>query len=698
MEASGAMLILLQALLIFILSVHCQNSCDWGKYGDNCNKDCPSTCLTNPVRKLKHCQKETGRCSEGCVPGWFDDLCDKACGKNCLRNICNRQNAICTHGCTGNYTGELCNIRKVVPETPTKAPSDSNSTQPTNASSDSNSTQPTKASSDSNSAQPTNLAAILAPVFIVIIIVTIIIAVVMFRLRKCKAIRTPRGQPDKRARSDENTSLMEKPPAPAQNTSSQDEEIQGTLTLQTDLPYELMRDITDIFVETDSFKKVKEKLEKFGHVTISGGPGAGKTPVALMLGAEFRKRRYEVVLVEDVGTFQLSECLCKSKDVCVIFDDVFQNAGPSIDVHRLTQVLYELHGHCEPWTSKLERGYHNLQQTPGTEHRSNDHPNLYFIFTTDTKKFQCAMSKFKDPIFFQYWSIVDVTKLKDEEKKAIWMKHKSHFKCQTNVDVKMIIEYKDIIGFPLTCKLFSSHMPFQKLKESFFEMPVYHLKRELDMIVNQLDDTSLKLLLTSLCCSEQKLKHRKSELHTKCDNKVQNTHLRDVLALVSCSHPLIQDMCMSAILDTKPELFLHNCSLAFICDHVRDQQHDTAPAEQTVIYFPGAHSDVITARLAEAVADGTFSNYIMHPIWKRGEVADKVQQMLGHEGTMSRDTKHSILHYSCFLGNNDAIKRLLPNCDINRRAVNGWTPAMFAVAGGQMDSLDLLVKHKADIT
>ncbi|XP_046555196.1 serine/threonine-protein phosphatase 6 regulatory ankyrin repeat subunit B-like isoform X2 [Haliotis rubra] len=491
---------------------------------------------------------------------------------------------------------------------------------------------------------------------------------------------------------------MEKQSAPAQNTSSQDEETQGTLILQTDLPNELRKGISDIFVETDSLNKVKEKLEKFGHVTISGGPGEGKTSMALMLGAAYRRHGYEVVLVEDVGTFQLSECLCKSKDVCVIFDDVFQNVGPSMDVHRLRQVLYELHIHREPWTSKLERRYHNLQQTPGTEHRSNDHTNLYFIFTTDTKRFQCAMSKFKDPIFFQDWSIVDVTKLKDEEKKAIWMKHKSYFKCRTNVDVKKIIAYKEIIGFPLTCKLFSSHVPFQKLKESFFEMPVYHIKRELDVNVSQLDDTSLKLLLPSLCGSEQKLKHRKSELHTKCDNKVQNTHLRDVLVLVSCSHPLIQDMCMSAILDTKPELFLHNCSLAFICDHVRDQQHDTAPAEQTVIYFPGAHSDVITARLAEAVADGTFSNYIMHPMWKRKEVADKVQQMLGDEGASSCDAKYSILHYCCFLGNNDTIKRLLPNCDINRRAVNGWTPAMFAVAGGQMDTLDLLVKHKADVT
>ncbi|XP_067653391.1 serine/threonine-protein phosphatase 6 regulatory ankyrin repeat subunit B-like [Haliotis asinina] len=673
MEVSRAMLILYQTLLIFIFEANGQNSCDWGKYGENCNKDCPSTCITNTVKKQIHCQKETGRCSEGCVPGWYEDLCDKACSKNCLRNICNRQNGICTFGCSGNYTGEFCNKRKasVVLEISKEAPS------------------------DSNTAQPTNLAAILVPVFLVVIIVFIVI--VYFCVDFCRRKRKSRPTPTRYASSDEAASLVEKQPETPQCTSTEDQDTPTTLTLQTDLPYQL-KNTSDVFFETDSFKKVKEMLEKFGHVTISGAPGAGKTSMALMLGAEYRTQGYEVVLAEDAGTFQLSNCLCKDKAVCVIFDDIFQDVGPSMDVHRLRQVLYQLHGHLEPWKSKLERRYNNLQRSPGAERRSNDHPDLYFIFTTNTKKLLCAKSKFIDPIFFQNMSIIDLNKLTDKEKKAIWLKHKSHFKCRKDVDVGKSISCKEIIGFPMTCKLYSSHVTFQKLKESFFEMPVYHLKRELDMNISQLDDTSLKRLLTSLCGNEQKPKHRKPKLQTESDNKMEDMHLKVVLDLVSCSHPLIIDMCMSAILDTKPELFLHNCSLKFICEHVRDQQHDTLPGEETVIYFPGAHSDVITARLAEAVADGTFSSYIMYPIWKRDEVANRVYQMLGDEGTMSFDTKHGILHYACFLGNNSFIERLVPHCDINRRAVNGWTAVMFAVTGGQMDSLDLLVKHKADIT
>ncbi|XP_046555211.1 serine/threonine-protein phosphatase 6 regulatory ankyrin repeat subunit A-like isoform X2 [Haliotis rubra] len=455
------------------------------------------------------------------------------------------------------------------------------------------------------------------------------------------------------------------------------------------------KDISDLFVETEGYRKVKEKLETLGHVTISGAPGAGKTFVALMFGAEYRRQGYEVVLVEDLGTFQLSDCLCKDKDVCIIFDDVFQSVGPSMDVHRLRQVIYELHGHLEPWKTKLERRYNILQQTPGTEQRRKDRLNLYFIFTTDSNNLEQARPNLKEPILFQNSSVVDLTKLMTgEEKKAIWLKHKDHYDCKTEVNVKTIIAYGERVGFPLACKLFSRYAHFQKLKESFFEMPKFHLKQELHKNINHLDDQSVIFLLRSLCGGEQNTRKR----HTESDNKIQDTHLKEVLALVSYSHPLIQDMCMSAILDTKPELFLHNCSLKFICDHVRDLQHDTSPAEQSVIYFPGAHSDVITARLAEAVADGTFSNYIMHPMWKMKEVADKVQQMFPDDGTKSHDTKHGILHYACFVGNNDIIDRLLPLCDINRRAVNGWTPVMFAVAGGQMDSSKLLVVHKADIT
>ncbi|XP_046543960.1 serine/threonine-protein phosphatase 6 regulatory ankyrin repeat subunit A-like [Haliotis rubra] len=677
-KAATSAMWLLAVLLGITLPVHGDEGCDWGMYGENCDRTCPSNCAIVPPRNLSYCQKYTGKCSEGCVRGYHGDQCNIFCSGGCLNETCNTGDGYCTLGCKQTYIGDFCNETSGILAVP--------------------STVTTTAAPDDN-----NLAAILVPVFLIILIVCIILAVVVFRLRSRRRAESNRRYPNNEYSTPEAVPLTEKPPEAEQPEADHFESPGNEDTHKnvpnidkqpTDQPSR-EKDISDLFVETEGYRKVKDKLETLGHVTISGVPGAGKTSTALMLGAEYRRQGYEVVLVEDVGSFQLSDCLCKDKDVCVIFDDIFQNAGPSMDVHRLRQVLYELHGHLEPWKTKMERRYNILQQTPGTEQRRKDRPNVYIIFTTDSNNLEHAMPKLKEPILFQNSSVVDLNKLMTgEEKKAIWLKHKNHYDCKTEVDVDIIIAYEERVGFPLACKLFSRYAPFKKHKESFFEMPKFHLKHELHTNINHQDDQSVIFLLKSLCGGEQNTRKR----HTESYNKIQDTHMKDVLALVSCSHPLIQDMCMSAILNTKPELFLHNCSLKFICDHVRDQQHDPAPAEQTVIYFPGTHSDVITARLAEAIADGTFSNYIMHPIWKRKEVADKVNQLFPDDWIKSHDTKHCILHYACFMGNNDIIKRLLPHCDINRRAGNGWTPVMFAVTGGQMDSLKLLVDHKADIT
>ncbi|XP_071098476.1 serine/threonine-protein phosphatase 6 regulatory ankyrin repeat subunit B-like isoform X2 [Haliotis cracherodii] len=667
MVAPRAVLVLYQTLLIVTYG---QDSCTWGKYGDNCSKDCPSNCIANPGRNIRHCHKETGKCSEGCVPGWFEDLCDHACSKNCLRNICNRQNGICSFGCSGDYRGDYCNIGQ---DASAKGPIDST----------------TNGSINTTTTQPTNLAATLVPVFIVII-VAIILAVVLLRRRRNESRRKRKGgRPDNSPAED--VRLLEQQPEAGQCTSPRDE---NTLCSHSDgekLPRDRpcqIEDIKDLFIETESFKEVKEKLNRFGHVTISGAPGEGKTSMALMLGAEYRRQGYELVLVEDVGTVQLSNCLGQGKDVCVIFDDIFQKGG-SMDVHRLRQVLYELHGHLEQWKTKLETRYHSLQQTRGAEQRRTDQPNLYVIFTTDSNNLECAMSKLEGHIFFQNSSVVDLTKSKKmEEKKAIWLKHKSHYKCETDVDVTTIISYEETVGFPLACKLFSTHVPFQELKETFFERSLFYLQRDLHKDTSQLDEQSLELLLKSMRDGEVKIR----QLETESD-----AHLKRVLTLVSLFHPLIHDTCMSALLNTKPELALHNCSIKFICEHAPNQQHNTAHVEQNAIHFSDAYSDTIAARLAEAVVAGTFSKYTMHPMWKRKDIEDKVYQMLKDVGTMSPDSKHSVLHYACFSGNNDIIERFLPHCDINRRAVNGWTPAMFAVIGGQKNTLKLLVKHQADI-
>ncbi|XP_048249107.1 multiple epidermal growth factor-like domains protein 10 [Haliotis rufescens] len=156
--------IILPFLMIVVFESHGQESCEWGKYGENCKNDCSLNCFTNPDRNLKHCHKETGRCSEGCVPGWFDDLCDKACSKNCKGGACNYQNGICTNGCSGDYKGQFCNVAQGTSATPPREYSTYTSSA---------------APSESNTETTPDLAAILVPVFLILVVV---LAVVVFLL------------------------------------------------------------------------------------------------------------------------------------------------------------------------------------------------------------------------------------------------------------------------------------------------------------------------------------------------------------------------------------------------------------------------------------------------------------------------------------------------------------------------------------
>ncbi|XP_046555870.1 death-associated protein kinase 1-like [Haliotis rubra] len=89
-----------------------QANCDWGKYGENCDKACPEHCIFNKDRNLQHCHKITGKCSEGCMHGWHGNQCDHPCSRHCLNSICNQQNGLCAFGCDGSYTGDFCNMTK----------------------------------------------------------------------------------------------------------------------------------------------------------------------------------------------------------------------------------------------------------------------------------------------------------------------------------------------------------------------------------------------------------------------------------------------------------------------------------------------------------------------------------------------------------------------------------------------------------
>ncbi|XP_071116432.1 inversin-like [Haliotis cracherodii] len=87
-----------------------QNSivCDFGKYGESCDRPCSEVCGLFPETNLRPCHKYTGKCLQGCVRGRHGDHCDQLCSQNCIKTTCNQANGGCTIGCIDGHSGYFC--------------------------------------------------------------------------------------------------------------------------------------------------------------------------------------------------------------------------------------------------------------------------------------------------------------------------------------------------------------------------------------------------------------------------------------------------------------------------------------------------------------------------------------------------------------------------------------------------------------
>ncbi|XP_046546519.1 uncharacterized protein LOC124256589 isoform X4 [Haliotis rubra] len=518
------MIIISLILLIVSFETYGQINCDWGKYGEACSKVCPQSCMPDPNRQLIHCHKDTGRCSEGCVPGWFEDLCDKACSKNCAGNICNRQTGMCTHGCSGNYTGDFCN-------TPlgTSAPPSGEVTTHTS----------TTIPPASTPTETPNLAAILVPVFLLLVVIAVVVFILFVRRKQKRgedicipeAVRSrlpclQTADTSTRHIDDEDVPLTKPNEADADQPGIVDQGKAGSVASVKDddstCGFELSDDdhlppgtlgqkikaIHKVFIETGSFKEANEQLDMSGHVTITGGPGEGKTSMALMLGAEYRRQGYDLVLVEDVDEVWLTDFLDIGKDVCLIFDDIFKTVRSHEDLSGIKHFLYDLHvylGQCE---SRSERRYQCLQQETRQEPRKLDQPHICAIFTTETNNLEIAMANLGGLRIFIGSSRVQICYTK-EEKKELWLEYKGPHET---LDEDKITAYKNTtVGFPLACKLFSIYADFQMHHEHFFEKPLFYITNKLRTIVSSLDAKSAALTLMILCEGQLNINHLETE-------------------------------------------------------------------------------------------------------------------------------------------------------------------------------------------
>ncbi|XP_071084549.1 serine/threonine-protein phosphatase 6 regulatory ankyrin repeat subunit B-like [Haliotis cracherodii] len=460
---------------------------------------------------------------------------------------------------------------------------------------------------------------------------------------------------------------------------------EATLDLRID-------DAEEIFVETESFRNVKRKLKDFGHVTICGASGEGKTTAALVLGSQYRQKGYELAFVDRIEQFDLDSFLSSSPRVFLIIDDMFGTVGLSTDVSQLTTILNTLYQHLQHCKRESEKQQTKKEgkdesKTSGVSD-PKEHPtqDIRIIFTSKTYNFHAGLAQLQYERFslFKSQTVMDLTTQKQHrytqaEKKAIYEHHRNRHRESSDEDCEDLPDYEDldtdsnIFGIPLTCKLFFEFSSFTPNARNFFKKPLFYLKLELGKLLKSKTDRSAILILMLLC--EDKLDLAKLQADGK-DQKL-DIMVRTVLKLrpkasrlgmheaattfrgtfftrgdvVGFAHSSISDACACSLFDISPTFVLTHCSDNFIYERVqpRSVQETIINDHLHLIYVSEAYHDILTTRFAESIKNGQFSKSVTHPILQQEQVALQLLEKLQHDGSMDECWVHKTEKEHCFL-------------------------------------------------
>ncbi|XP_048244340.1 uncharacterized protein LOC124130838 isoform X8 [Haliotis rufescens] len=356
----------------------------------------------------------------------------------------------------------------------------------------------------------------------------------------------------------------------------------GTLDLRTD-------EAKKIFLATEPYKDVKRKLKEFGHVTICGASGEGKTTMALVLGSQYRDKGYEVVFVDNIEKFDLDQCLSSHPRVFLIVDDMFGTVGLSANTSQVKTFLNNLLLHLEQKGSaeKLQSEMHEssdavgksrkkeqsqpefqtkdsdavgksrkkVQSQPEFQTKDSDAvgksrkkvqsqpefqtKDIRVVFTSKSYNFHDGLAKLQYEGFklFKGQTVMDLTTqdkywLSDKEKMTIFERHR---KALGDCSMQHIPDYSEleicsnIFGFPLICKLCFEFSSFYKNGKSFFKEPLFYLRLELKRLLEERNDRSAILVLMLLC--EDKLDL--SKLDSEGEDKEMDSLVKTVLQMMS---------------------------------------------------------------------------------------------------------------------------------------------------------------------
>ncbi|XP_071088856.1 uncharacterized protein [Haliotis cracherodii] len=469
----------------------------------------------------------------------------------------------------------------------------------------------------------------------------------------------------------------------------------------------------EVFVEAEAFRSAKRNLEEFGHVTICGAPGEGKTTTALILGSQYRRRGYKLAAVDRIDQFDLGSFLSLSPRVFLIIDDMFA------DVSQLKPFLSKLVLHLQRCNNTFEKHSLRNQQAKRRGEKKTSSvsgpaqqptKDIRVVFTSKTYNFHdgLAQMQYEGLSLFKGQTVMDMTtqtkhRYTQEEKKAIFEKHrKLHNKC-FDEDNENDTDYEDMLqcdlwdadsvfGFPLTCKLFFEFSSFSKNMMNFFKEPLLYLRLELNSLLGSKTDRSAILVLMLLC--EEKLDLAMLESAGKdqvLDNMVST--VLDLFPKASCSgmydaakgfrgtyftrgdtvgfaHSSIYDACACVLYDISPTLVLTHCSDNFIYERVQPQPVSETETDEHlhVIYISENYYDILTTRLAKSIKDGHFSKSVTHPILQQDKIVLQLLEKLQPDESMEEnDEGRTPLMEAARTGSNECYQLLqsISNKNIN---------------------------------
>ncbi|XP_048244191.1 serine/threonine-protein phosphatase 6 regulatory ankyrin repeat subunit C-like isoform X2 [Haliotis rufescens] len=463
----------------------------------------------------------------------------------------------------------------------------------------------------------------------------------------------------------------------------------GTLDLRTD-------EAKKIFLPTEPFKDVKRKLKEFGHVTICGASGEGKTTMALVLGSQYRDKGYEVVFVDNIEKFDLDHCLTRHPRVFLIVDDMFGTVGLSANTSQVKSFLNNLLLHLEQKRSaeKLQSEMHEsydavgksrrkVQSQPEFQTKDSDAvgksrkkvqsqpecqtKDIRVIFTSKSYNFHDGLAKLQYEGFklFNGQTVMDLTTqdkywLSDKEKKTIFEQHRN---ALGDCSMQHIPDYSElgicsnVFGFPLICKLCFEFSSFYKNAKSFFKEPLFYLRLELKHLLEEKNDRSAILVLMLLC--EDKLDL--SKLDSEGEDKEIDSLVKTVLQLMSdatrsgmykaakglrgtfftrgdtvgFAHSSIYDACMCALYNISPIFVLKHCSDDFLFERVQGDKVEETKVDDHLhlIYVSENYDNLLTTRFAQSIKLGQFSKSVTHPILKQDTTVFKLLNKLQGDRT-----------------------------------------------------------------